>query len=59
MSQKFFITVGILAGSIIGSYIPSFWGDNSLFSPTVILFNFAGGIAGIFAGRWVYLNFFE
>jgi hypothetical protein len=47
----------LLWGSItvfgfIGSYIPTLWGDSSMFSPVSII----GGLLGSFFGIWVALR---
>ena len=49
MSPKFFIMAGLIAGSTIGSYIPTFWGD-SMFSLTSVISTFIGGLGGIWLG---------
>ncbi len=46
---KKFITLGMVIGSVIGSYIPLIWGD-SAFSMTSFLFGGLGGFVGIWAG---------
>ena len=40
----------ILAGSVIGGYVPTLWGASSL-GVTSLLFSGVGGVAGIFVGR--------
>ena len=49
MSNKTLITIGLIAGSTIGSYIPALWGD-STFSLSSIFFMFLGGLVGIWIG---------
>ena len=50
MNAKVWIITGMTLGSIIGGYIPSLWGDYSLFSFSSILGNLAGGALGIWIG---------
>lgn len=47
--MKTLVTIGMVIGSFIGSYIPLIWGDNVL-SITSILFGAFGGFMGIWAG---------
>ena len=47
MSQKAWITAGLIVGSVIGSYIPTLWGD-SFFSYSSVLWSAIGSIIGIF-----------
>lgn len=49
MSQKSFVMMGMVIGSLIGGYIPIFFGA-SFFSYSSILFNGIGGIIGIYIG---------
>ncbi len=58
MSSRACIMIGVIVGSTIGGFIPSLWGDTSLLSMSSVIFNLIGGLAGIFAGRWVYQNYF-
>jgi uncharacterized membrane protein YeaQ/YmgE (transglycosylase-associated protein family) len=46
---KLIIGLGSLFGSVLGSYIPSWWGQDS-FSIAGILFSIAGGVVGILLG---------
>jgi uncharacterized membrane protein YeaQ/YmgE (transglycosylase-associated protein family) len=47
--SKFIIGLGSLVGSVVGSYIPSWWGQDS-FSIAGIIFSIMGGVAGILLG---------
>ena len=47
--QKKFIMLGMVVGSVAGSYIPSIWGD-SAFSVSSMLFGILGGCIGIWVG---------
>jgi len=44
-----FIWLGLFMGSILGSYVPSLWGEG-LFSLSSIFFGVLGGILGIWVG---------
>jgi outer membrane lipoprotein SlyB len=44
------IGLGAFVGTIVGGFVPSLWGDNSMFSAAGMLFSVVGGIAGIWAG---------
>jgi hypothetical protein len=46
---KLLIGVGSFAGTIVGSYIPGLWGEES-FSAIGILFSIIGGVVGILLG---------
>ncbi|WP_295621530.1 hypothetical protein [Chamaesiphon sp. GL140_3_metabinner_50] len=46
---KLLIGVGSFGGTIVGSYIPSLWGEDS-FSLVGILFTIIGGVVGILLG---------
>jgi hypothetical protein len=46
---KLLIGVGSFSGTIVGSYIPSLWGEDS-FSLVGILFTIIGGVVGILLG---------
>jgi hypothetical protein len=46
---KLLIGVGSFGGTIVGSYIPSMWGEDS-FSVVGIVFSIIGGVAGILLG---------
>jgi hypothetical protein len=46
---KLLIGVGSFGGTIVGSYIPSLWGEDS-FSVVGILFTIIGGVVGILLG---------
>jgi hypothetical protein len=48
--SKFWITTGLVLGSIIGGFVPGLWGDNGIFSLSSIVFNFIGGAVGLYAG---------
>jgi hypothetical protein len=47
--MKTLVWIGILVGSIIGSYVPTLWGAG-YFSVASVLFSGAGAFAGIWAG---------
>ncbi len=47
--QKKFIMLGMVIGSVAGSYIPLIWGD-SAFSMSSLFFGALGGFIGIWAG---------
>jgi hypothetical protein len=47
---KSLIGFGLFAGSIVGGFVPSLWGDNGMFSMAGMLFSVIGGVAGIWAG---------
>jgi len=47
--MKKFTMTGMVIGSLVGSYIPSIWGDSS-FSMTSLLFAVIGGSVGIWSG---------
>ena len=49
MNVKPFMTVGMILGSVAGSYLPLLWGA-SLFSLSSILLGAVSGIFGIWAG---------
>ena len=57
MSLKFVVTVGLVVGSAIGSYIPLLWGDNSFLSVSSLMFSLVGGLAGVFVGVWFFQNY--
>ncbi len=46
---KLLIGVGSFGGTIVGSYIPSLWGEDS-FSVMGIVFSIIGGVVGILLG---------
>ena len=46
---KLLIGVGSFGGTIVGSYIPSLWGEDS-FSVVGIVFTIIGGVVGILLG---------
>ena len=47
---KSLIGLGAFVGSIVGGFVPSLWGDNSMFSPAGMLFSVVGGAVGVWAG---------
>jgi uncharacterized membrane protein YeaQ/YmgE (transglycosylase-associated protein family) len=47
--SKFLIGLGSFLGTIMGSYIPGWWGQDS-FSMTGIIFSVIGGVVGILLG---------
>ncbi|MEK9207247.1 MAG: hypothetical protein AAB922_02115 [Patescibacteria group bacterium] len=49
MSTKAWVTIWVLAGSIIGGYVPVIFGV-SAFSFTSLLTSAIGGIIGVFIG---------
>ena len=49
MTRKQLIGIGVLAGSFIGSYVPSLWGAGGL-SMWGIVFGAIGGLAGVWFG---------
>jgi len=54
--MKKFTMTGMIIGSLVGSYIPSIWGDGAL-SMSSILFAAIGGLVGIWAGYRIWQNF--
>jgi uncharacterized membrane protein YeaQ/YmgE (transglycosylase-associated protein family) len=46
---KFLIGIGSFCGTVGGSYIPGFWGEES-FSLMGILFSIIGGVVGVLLG---------
>jgi len=55
--NKSIIWIGVVVGSIIGSFIPLIW-HASLFSFSSVIFSGLGGIAGIWAGWKINQNYF-
>ena len=55
MSPKKLIGIGATIGSILGSYVPTLWGDSD-FSTASILFAFFGGMLGIFIAYKIAQN---
>lgn len=49
MNTKALITVGMIAGSALGGYVPCLWGADS-FSLWSLALGMVGGFAGIWAG---------
>jgi len=49
VNSKALITIGMIVGSALGGYIPSFWGADA-FSLWSIVLGMVGGLAGIWAG---------
>ena len=49
MPRKLAIFLGMMIGSIIGSYIPALWGAD-LFSVSSILLSGLGALAGVWLG---------
>jgi hypothetical protein len=49
LSIKALITIGMIAGSALGGYIPCLWGADP-FSLWSVGLGMAGGLAGIWAG---------
>ena len=49
MSLKAWVTIGIVVGSTVGSYVPVLW-SQSFLSMASVLGSFIGGIVGIWAG---------
>lgn len=47
MSRKTLVMIGMVAGSLIGGYIPILWGASFL-SFSSLMGNALGGLAGIF-----------
>jgi uncharacterized membrane protein YeaQ/YmgE (transglycosylase-associated protein family) len=47
--MKLTIGLGSFGGTILGSYLPSYWGEDS-FSLMGILFSIIGGVVGILLG---------
>jgi predicted MFS family arabinose efflux permease len=47
--QKFLINFGMMVGTLIGGYVPAFWGG-SMFSILGIILSVLGGILGIWSG---------
>jgi len=50
MNSKLFIWIGLMAGSAIGSYIPTLWGESYLSFSSVIL-------SGVFAVVGIWIGF--
>lgn len=48
--NKKMISFFAITGSILGACLPSFFGDNDIFSGWSILCGFAGGIFGVWLG---------
>jgi len=49
MSQKFWITLGLIVGSTAGSYVPTIFGG-SLLGLASVFGTFIGGIIGVWIG---------
>lgn len=49
MERKKAIKIGLVFGSLVGSYIPVLWGAG-YFSVSSVLFTALGGILGIYLG---------
>lgn len=49
MSSKTLVWIGLIVGSIVGSYIPALWGDGLLSFSSLIL-GAIGAITGIYIG---------
>jgi hypothetical protein len=49
MSSKSLIWIGMVIGSTIGGYIPTFWGAD-MFSVWSVILTAVGGILGIWLG---------
>ncbi len=49
MDSKSIIWIGMVCGSLIGSFVPSIWGDG-MFSMSSVIFTAVGGFAGIWIG---------
>ncbi|HYJ32578.1 MAG TPA: hypothetical protein VE326_05110 [Candidatus Binatia bacterium] len=49
MNRKALITIGMIAGSALGGWVPSLWGADP-FSLWPIALSMLGGFAGIWAG---------
>lgn len=47
--MKTLITIFMIIGSTVGSYLPALWGG-SLLSPASVFWGAIGGFAGIWAG---------
>ncbi len=47
------ILIGATIGGIVGGYIPTLFGDNSVFSGWSILGSMIGGLVGIWATVWI------
>lgn len=47
--EKKLIWMGLFVGSLVGSFLPSLWGDSMLSMWSVVL-SAVGGIAGIWLG---------
>ena len=48
MNSKPFVWVGMVLGSIAGSYVPALWGDAGIFSFSSLIFGSLGAILGIY-----------
>lgn len=49
MNAKALITIGMIAGSVLGGYVPSLWGADP-FSLWSMVLGMVGGFAGIWVG---------
>jgi outer membrane lipoprotein SlyB len=52
LTPKRAIMIGMIAGSLLGGWLPTLWGDSG-FSIAAIVGSTFGGLAGIWAG-WRY-----
>jgi hypothetical protein len=55
MDSKSLVWIGMFAGSAIGSYIPTLWGDGFLTFSSVF-FSAVGGVIGIWIGFKISKN---
>ena len=56
MSVKYWVMLGLVVGSSLGGWIPSFW-DPSVFSAASTIGTFVGGILGVWLGYKIGLMF--
>ena len=50
MERQKLIWFGLAVGSAIGGYIPTLWGDTSIFSMASVIGSALGGFLGIYLG---------
>ncbi len=55
MGSKTAYYLAAIAGVVIGSFIPSLWGDGGLLSITSLIFSTIGGLLAIYL-TWKFFN---